>query len=251
MSGPPRAAILIFTRGPASEGARKQLHPRGGADPLGTIFDTLLAQACAGGAEVVVAAPEGARLPALPASVSRIRQEGSGSAARLRRAMADVFARGVDGLVVIGDDAPEIRSDDLRSALQFISGSAPTAVVGPCRDGGFYLLALNRSAPDALRGIPWGSRRARAALQRRLRDSGFELHLLRPLADLDDRVGLQRLATRLGRQRLASLRELQAQIAIWIRSACAWMKLPAGHPRDALVSRLLPSRAPPASPLSS
>jgi len=245
MPEPSRAAVLIFTRGPAAEGARKRLQHRGGADLLGTVFETVLAEASACRAGVIVAAPEGARLPALPPAAGRIRQEGSGSADRLERAIADGFARGVERLVVIGDDAPEIRSDDLEMALQATSRPVPTAVVGPCRDGGFYLLALNRPAPEALRGIPWGSRRTLAELRRRLRAGGFELLTLRTLADVDDRAGVQRFGARTLRHARPRLRALGARIAAWVRAVCAWAApLTARLPRQ-LVAHLLPSRAPP------
>jgi hypothetical protein len=163
--------------------------------------------------------------------------------------MADVFAHGVDRLVVIGDDAPGIRSDDLQSALEAISGSAPTAVVGPSRDGGFYLLALNRPAPGVLRGIPWGSRRTLAELRRRLHDCGFEVRTLRPLADIDDRPGVQRYAARASRRDPATLRALRVRIAAWLRVACAWAAPLSDPPGDERLARILPSRAPPVSSL--
>jgi rSAM/selenodomain-associated transferase 1 len=60
------------------------------------------------------------------------------------------------GIVFVGSDSPTAPIPYLRRALHEVSEKTPI-VVGPSRDGGYYLLGLSQSRPELFRHIPWGS----------------------------------------------------------------------------------------------
>lgn len=78
------------------------------------------------------------------------------------------------------------------------------AVVGPCPDGGYYLIGVRRFARDLLQGVRWGSRFALRDTLRNFVRQGFSCSLLEPLEDVDRPADFRRLADLLLRQ--ASLR---------------------------------------------
>ena len=79
---------------------------------------------------------------------------------RIRLAFSEAFARGEKRVVVIGSDCPRLTSDHLRDAIRRLSHI--DVVLGPAKDGGYYLVALRaesakRSVPALFTEIPWSS----------------------------------------------------------------------------------------------
>ncbi len=93
--------------------------------------------------------------------------------------------------VVIGTDSPLLPSRILRQAASELSFC--DAVLGPCPDGGFYLIGLRRISPGLLRGVRWGTTHAfRDTLGNVLR-RGLSCSILEPIADIDRPEDFRRL----------------------------------------------------------
>ena len=60
------------------------------------------------------------------------------------------------GAIVVGSDCPSLGAADLRQAAAALLGGAD-AVLGPARDGGYYLLGARRAAFELFEGVDWGS----------------------------------------------------------------------------------------------
>ena len=117
------------------------------------------------------------------------RPQGDGDlGARLEHAFAAAFAEGWPRVAVIGSDLPALSAGLLRRALAALR--AHDAVLGPARDGGYYLLGLRRPAPHAFHGIAWSTERVLAQTLARLRSAGIEPFLLEMLADVDEAADL-------------------------------------------------------------
>ena len=102
---------------------------------------------------------------------------------RMHLAFAEAFEQGMRRVVVVGTDCPGIRPAHLARA--FVALKHREVVIGPARDGGYYLIGLNRPAPDLFDGIPWGTGEV---LQRTLdaaAASNRRVSLLDPLEDVD------------------------------------------------------------------
>jgi glycosyltransferase A (GT-A) superfamily protein (DUF2064 family) len=70
-------------------------------------------------------------------------QRGGTFGERLANAMEDIFAQGVERLLVIGNDCPQITTLHLRSAAKKMA--AGENVIGPDHRGGVWLIGLQRA----------------------------------------------------------------------------------------------------------
>ena len=102
---------------------------------------------------------------------------------RMRDAFARAFADGAERVVIVGSDLPEISAPLLRRAFDLLDGCS--AVVGPARDGGYYLLGLTGMVGGIFEGIEWSTPGVLAATLERLRAAGVEPAMLEMLADVD------------------------------------------------------------------
>jgi len=161
-------------------------------------------------------AERAARRLALPRRL-RIRVQGRGDlGARLRRAFGRLWTAGYGRVVVIGSDSPTLPRRRLLQALAALRRA--DAVLGPARDGGFYLIGLRKAAGHnarLFRGVHWGTPRAFGQTLAQLRRADLRVQLLRADSDVDRPEDLRSLkrAVRPSRQRhLAPLRRLFRQI---------------------------------------
>jgi len=90
----------------------------------------------------------------------------------------------IDGpTVVIGTDCPDLCAAILVTAFDALRSA--DLVLGPARDGGYYLIGLNRPTPQVFTGIPWGTDRVCGLSQQIATDSGLSVTLLDVLDDID------------------------------------------------------------------
>ena len=110
---------------------------------------------------------------------------------RLAAASAATFERGVCCAFFIGADCPDLNLEDFAAALRLLSRDHD-AVFGPARDGGYYLLAVNRHVPELFSGIPWSTG---TVLEHSLEKAGLlglNCALLQEKEDIDDLASLRR-----------------------------------------------------------
>ncbi len=146
----------------------------------------------------------GQNFPTSP-SISRFtlqRQRGADLGERLERAFRRLLRRHGHA-VVIGTDSPALPPRVLRQA--FIELRFCDAVLGPCPDGGFYLIGLRRLAKDheLLQGVRWGSAFAFRDTLRSMLRQNFSCSVLRAIEDVDRPEDIMRLKKRLARDRAA------------------------------------------------
>ena len=104
--------------------------------------------------------------------------------ARMEDAFARAFADGADQVVIMGSDLPEMSVALLRQAFTLLD--AHPAVLGPARDGGYYLLGLTRPVDGVFDGIAWSTPDVLAATISRFHAAGIEPALLDELGDVDE-----------------------------------------------------------------
>lgn len=118
-------------------------------------------------------------------------QEGADLGARLAAATGKAFVDGADRVVVIGSDAPHIPPQLIEEAFGRLA-TAPL-VLGPARDGGYYLVGLREPAPSLFDDIPWSGPDVLKATLARAAELHWTAHLLDALEDVDDAGSLARL----------------------------------------------------------
>ncbi len=111
---------------------------------------------------------------------------------RLTRAAKAEFDEGTTQLLIIGTDSPTITDDMIAAAQKKLKVS--DVVVGPCDDGGFYLLGLKRFDDQMFKDIEWGSDRVTAQAVERSKSCGMKVGMLKPWYDIDRPADLQRAA---------------------------------------------------------
>ncbi len=129
----------------------------------------------------------------LPAGVRLVPQVGADLGARLDRVLTDLLAEQPAGAIAVDADSPTLPTDYLRQACARLADGAADVVVGPCDDGGYYLIGLRRPAPALFRDIPWSSGAVLERTVARARGLGLGLALLPPWFDVDRGEDLARL----------------------------------------------------------
>lgn len=126
--------------------------------------------------------------------ISEKEQVGKNFGERFTNAILQVFDKGYNNIITIGNDTPGFSRKHLELAAQKISTSE--VVVGPSRDGGFYLLGINRKNfnPEVFKAFPWQtSGLTKALISNFQSNSKIQIQKLETLADLDTYKDLKQL----------------------------------------------------------
>lgn len=89
-----------------------------------------------------------------------------------------------DKAVIIGSDCPYLSPVLLDEAFELLDDS--DFVIGPATDGGYYLLGMNRFAPEVFQGIEWSTDTVFRETVARIRQSGADYEVLPLLSDVDE-----------------------------------------------------------------
>ena len=111
--------------------------------------------------------------------------------ARMTAAFQNFFDSGVDKVAIIGTDCPDLKAEILAQAFDELSDR--DLVLGPAKDGGYYLIGLRRSIPELFDGINWGTSEVFASTRAIAQNLGLNIAVLPILADIDrpeDLLGL-------------------------------------------------------------
>lgn len=113
---------------------------------------------------------------------------------RIRGVFQTGFDAGFATVLIAGTDAPDLQPKHYKAAFEM--SEKGLAVVGPCEDGGFYLLSLSTPFPDLqalFADIPWSRETTREALRRNALKLGLRWIELEPLSDVDTLQDLRRI----------------------------------------------------------
>ena len=102
---------------------------------------------------------------------------------RMAAAFAEGFRRGARRVAIIGTDVPWVSRAIVGEALSALDRH--DVVLGPARDGGYYLLALREPRPALFEGVAWSTAEVLPATLARAERLGLGVHLLPRLTDLD------------------------------------------------------------------
>lgn len=103
--------------------------------------------------------------------------------ARMHAALATALKH-AESAVLIGTDVPTLQAGDVGAAFQALHAGAEV-VLGPARDGGYYLIGMKQAGRRVFEGIRWGSPTVYRDTVSRLREHGWRWHSLREQRDVD------------------------------------------------------------------
>jgi rSAM/selenodomain-associated transferase 2/rSAM/selenodomain-associated transferase 1 len=115
-------------------------------------------------------------------------QGGGNLGRRMQRAFEAAFEDDAAAAVIVGSDIPGISDDILRQAFEALRKK--DLVLGPAKDGGYYLIGVRRTLRAEtygrlFDGIDWGSDSVMAQTLQIAKDLGLDLAHLESLADVD------------------------------------------------------------------
>jgi rSAM/selenodomain-associated transferase 1 len=110
-------------------------------------------------------------------------QEGNDLGTRMHASFMTLFANGFKHVALIGTDVPSLPLTHYRQALDQLA--THDLVLGPARDGGYYLIGLTRPVGELFHDIPWSTDRVLATTRERAADKGLKTALLPAWRDVD------------------------------------------------------------------
>ncbi len=109
---------------------------------------------------------------------------------RMKCAFEDALDEGCERIVIVGSDCPALTHQRMDEAFDALSES--DVVLGPSRDGGYYLIALRRSV-DLFEGIEWGTGSVLTSTLEKAESAGLSVKQLGCLSDIDRPEDLDQL----------------------------------------------------------
>ena len=193
-----RDHLLLFTRYPESGRSKTRLIPALGADGAARL-QKLLTEKIALQAKILAASHDvhtvvhysgGTRgkMASWLGALSFVPQPNGDLGLRMQAAFHHAFAAGARKAVLIGSDIPGIDSNLLAAA--FIALDNTPAVIGPCQDGGYYLIGMCADVAEQLypllfTGITWSTAEVFANTSKRLAKANIPSTALPFLRDID------------------------------------------------------------------
>ena len=120
-------------------------------------------------------------------------QEGADLGARMEAAFKRLFDIGHRNIVLIGGDLPPLPLRYFTEAYAFLATSNQRVVLGPSRDGGYYLVGCNQPTPQIFQGMRWSHSAVLAQTQDKLASLKIDYHLLPTWFDIDTPADLRYL----------------------------------------------------------
>ena len=119
-------------------------------------------------------------------------QQGQNLGERMQDALSRAFAEGKERVVIIGSDCMELESYMIKEAFAVLDSN--DVVIGPARDGGYYLLGMKKFLPTLFEGKPWSSENLLMDTILDLKKMDANYYLLKTLNDIDTIDDLHQLS---------------------------------------------------------
>jgi len=112
------------------------------------------------------------------------RPQGAGDLGeRMARAFRGAFECDAARVVLVGTDCPGLTEGLLGDAFESLRHT--DLVLGPARDGGYYLIGLRKTTPGLFTGVPWGTEKVLERTKEIADGLGLSVRLLDLLDDVD------------------------------------------------------------------
>lgn len=126
-------------------------------------------------------------------------QNGDDLGSRLDHALTSYLSLGYERVVIMDSDSPTLPSAYLSQAFNALANGADVTL-GPCDDGGYYLIGLKKPAPRLLLEVKMSTPTVTADTIALAEGQGLRVSLLPTWYDVDDAVSLTRLMKELETQ---------------------------------------------------
>jgi rSAM/selenodomain-associated transferase 1 len=203
----PDTCICVFVKPPVAGKVKTRLIPIVGANGAAALAEAFFRDTWNGVESLNWALPVVATTDAIdpniiPCTETQVWLQGGGDLdARIERILQRAL-RETPFAIALGADSPGIPRQFLDRAHEALQSA--DAVLGPCEDGGFYLLGVRQCPIGLLRGIPWSESTTFARTLDRLKELGLKSTILDPWYDIDRPEDLDRLRSEVARDAIAA-----------------------------------------------
>ena len=102
---------------------------------------------------------------------------------KMHKAFEYSFSKGFDKTVIIGTDCPDLTHEILEEAYRKLD--AHDVVIGPAKDGGYYLIAMKTSKPYLFQNKEWSTEKVLIQTIQSIKENSLTFYLLQELNDID------------------------------------------------------------------
>ena len=111
-------------------------------------------------------------------------QQGTDLGTRMYNAFDKVFEEGYEDAAIIGTDCMELSSGIIMKAFEYLIFF--DIVIGPAKDGGYYLLAMKTAHRELFENITWSTENVLQQTLEICEQLGLSVQLLEELSDIDN-----------------------------------------------------------------
>lgn len=193
-------ALLVVAKRPAPGRTKTRLTPPLSPQQACALYECFLKDTLDLVREIPSVQPVIAYLPAyekayfnnLAPDFELLEQAGSDLGSRLDNALTRYLTGGYGKVVIMNSDGPTLPPSYLQMAFETLERDADV-VLGPCEDGGYYLIGLKQPAPRLLRDVRMSTAHVTADTLTLAEEMGLQAALLPCWYDVDDVDSLARL----------------------------------------------------------
>ena len=114
---------------------------------------------------------------------SKALQQGEELGEKMQNAFADAFAQGKQRVIIIGSDCLELETYMIKEAFAVLENN--DVVLGPAKDGGYYLIGMTKFLPTLFEGKNWSTEDLLMDTILDLKKMKAKYYLLKTLNDID------------------------------------------------------------------
>lgn len=184
------STIVIFAKVPGMGTAKSRIAATHGPEKAAEIYDELLAVTAENvkGLPYHVAFTDNDNYDTLKnifsGAISFFSQNGTTLGVRLHNAFIHLFNKGYVYICAIGTDCPALTNADLKNSLAILEKGSDT-VIGPAKDGGYYLVGCNKRGTEIFSAKKWSSPDLLEETMDIIKSKSLTTHLLNSLTDID------------------------------------------------------------------
>jgi uncharacterized protein len=115
-------------------------------------------------------------------------QNGNDLGEKMQNAFAEGFRNGYERICIIGTDCFELSGETIKQAFDQLRVN--DTVIGPAKDGGYYLLGMKKQIPELFHNKTWSSETVATDTIQNFKELGLTFSRLQSLTDVDEEKDL-------------------------------------------------------------
>ena len=112
-------------------------------------------------------------------------QRGKHLGERLNNIFLEKLSQGYEAVSIVDSDSPDLPKSLINESFELLLTRQADIVLGPCYDGGYYLVGIRKPHPELFRNIPWSTENVLSVTLEKARKMGLNVKLLSIWNDLD------------------------------------------------------------------